>query len=126
MASPLEGAIRKTVGKAFYKLFLAATVTRDVPGVSTDAWNPVAPTPTPYTCRAIFETYGPTLRAAGMVGATDMQALILADTLSIEPQPGDRITIDGKTLTIVPVDSQGEPAVKTDPAKATWACRARA
>lgn len=125
MASPLSGAIRKTVGKAFKKIFLDATITRETTSGGTP-WDPQTTTTTTYSGKGIFEEYGVGYRRDGLVETGDMRALLLADSFSTDPMPGDKITIDGKTLTIVPDGTGGEPAVKTDPAKATWMCRARA
>lgn len=125
MPSPLAGSIRKTVGNAFKGLFLDATITREVASGGTP-WNPGSVTVTTFSGKAIFEEYGVSYRSDGLVQSGDMQALILADSLATDPLPGDKITIDGKTLTIVPPGTGGQPAVQTDPAKATWQCRCRA
>lgn len=125
MTSPLSGSIRRTVGKSFKKLFLDATITRETTS-GGDPWDPTSTSEQTVDCKAIFEEYGVGYRRDGLVQTGDMKVLILADTLSTDPKPGDKITIDGKTLTVVPANTGGEPAVKTDPAKATWTCRARA
>jgi len=104
-------------------IFLDATLTRDVPGRATDPADPPLPTSVAYPCKAIEDTYGVTLQAAGLVNGTDVKVLILAATLAVEPQPLDRITIRGVTRTIVPLGTSGVPAVTSDPARATWECR---
>lgn len=126
MASPLLGSIANTIGNAMAGLFLDATLTRDVPGVATDPADPPAPTPVVYTCKAIEENYSAGLRGQGLVDARDIQVLILANSISVEPQPLDRITIRSRAVTIVPADAAGMKAVQSDPARATWLCRCRA
>lgn len=106
-------------------LFLDATLTRDVAGTIVDPADPPLPTQTTYNMKAIEENYSAGLRGQGLVGANDIQVLILASTLTVEPQPLDRITIRGKTVTIVPMNTAGMKAVQSDPAKATWSCRCR-
>lgn len=125
MASPLAGSIRKTVGKAFKKLFLDAVITRETT-TGGDPWDPTSTSTETFSGKGIFEEYGVGYRRDGLVQTGDMKALLLAASFSTDPLPGDKITIDGKTLTIVPADSGGQPAVQTDPAKATWTCRCRA
>jgi len=123
MTSPLLGSLAATIGSAFRTLFLDATLDRDVAAAGGDAWNPAAPTAASYTCKAIHEEWGVTYVAGGMVNEGEVKVLVLATSLATEPLPGDRITIRGKTYTIVPKGS-GQPPVSTDPAKAVWVLRA--
>lgn len=125
MTSPLLGSLAATIGSAMSSLFLDATLTRDVPGTIVDAADPPLPTQVEYTCKAIEENYSAGLRGQGLVGANDIQVLILASTLDVDPQPLDRITIRGRTVTIVPMNTAGMKAVQSDPARATWSCRCR-
>lgn len=125
MVSPLTGPLAKTIGKALASTFLDATLTRDVPGVIVDPADPPAPTQVTYTCKAIEEEYGSTDRGNGLVGETDIQILILANSLATDPQPLDRITLRGRVVTVIAGGSGGMPPVKSDPARATWSCRCR-
>lgn len=125
MTSPLLGSLAKTIGTAMAPLFLDATLTRDVLGVIVDPADPPAPTQTTFVCRAIEEEYGSFDRGQGLVGETDVQVLILANSLATDPKSLDRITIRAKTVTIVAGGSGGMPPVKSDPARATWLCRCR-
>jgi hypothetical protein len=114
------------IGDALGDEFLPATLTR----VTTAAPNPATPwipgeaSSATYSCRAIHDTWGATWLAGGLVGSDEVKVVILAATLAVEPQPGDTVTIRGETFTIVPAGA-GKPAVSTDPARATWECRAR-
>ena len=123
MTSPLAGSLAKTIGKAMGSLFLDATLIRDVPGTIVDPSDPPPPTQSTFACKAIEQEYGSLDRAQGLVRETDIQILILASTLSVDPAPLDRITIRGRTVTIIPAGSGGMPPVKSDPARATWLCR---
>lgn len=129
MTSLLTGSLAKTIARAAGPIFLPAVLTRDVPAEQTspayEEFDPPAPSAVTYTCKAIESEYSSGLRAQGLVGAQDVEVLILADTLPTTPQPGDRITIRGATRTIVPKDTAGKAAVTGDPARATWACRCR-
>ncbi len=121
MASVLESALKKTIGKAFKTLFLDATLYRDTePSISPapDPFDPGEPTTTEYACKAIHDEYAERFRLEGTVQAGDRKILILADSLDIEPAANDRIEIRGQTFSIIDV--------MTDPAKAVWTCRARA
>lgn len=123
MTSILEGSLAATLGRAMTPLFLDATLTRYVAGVATDPAEPPTPTTVTYACKAIEEEYSSGVRGAGLVNATDVNVLILAYTLAVEPKAGDRITIRSRTVTVVPADSAGTKAVRSDPARATWQCR---
>ncbi len=117
MASPLSGSLAKTVGKAFNSIFLPATLTRDVAVASPDPAEPLPPTPTPHACKAIVESYSDYFVANGLINEKDRKVLILAGSLAVRPQAGDRVTISGTTFTI--------QDVATDPAEAVWTCKGR-
>jgi hypothetical protein len=73
--------------------------------------------PTPFGCKAIFEKYSDYYWTNGLVDAKDRKVLILAASLEVTPEPGDRITIQNITFVI--------QNVSTDPATAVWECRGR-
>lgn len=112
MASLLEGGLAKTVGSAMTALFLPAVLTRDVPATGGDPFDPPAPTPQSYACRAIVERYAERFRVEGLVQQNERKVLVLANGLGVRPQPGDRITVRGITFTAIDVS--------TDPAEAVW------
>lgn len=130
MASPLQGSLAATIGRAFNSLFLDATLTRDmfVTNSPDDSFDPPTPTPTDYACKAMRATYGLGYLRDSLVEAGDVKIVILQTSLSIDPLPGDRIIIlgFGGPWTIVPANSSGLGAVTADPANAIWQCRARA
>lgn len=133
VASPLLGSLATTIGNALASTFLDATLTRDVAGVASDPADPPAPTQVSYSCKAIEQEYGAGLRGQGLVGATDIEVLILANSFkdssgvaaTVEPAPLDRITIRSNTVSIVGDNAQGMKPVRTDPARATWMCRCK-
>ncbi|SHG79656.1 hypothetical protein SAMN02745157_4856 [Kaistia soli DSM 19436] len=105
--------------------FLDAVLTRETVGAPDPAtpWEPGAVTTTSYPCKAINDEWASSYLAGGLVNAGDCKVLVLASTLIVEPAPGDRITVRDETFTVVP-EGRGQPAVSTDPAKATWTLRA--
>ncbi len=117
MASPLEGSLAATIGAAMAFLFLDATLARNVAGTITDPADPPVPTEATYACKAIVEDFAERFRLDGTVQANERKVLILATTLSVTPQPNDRITIRSTTYTVM--------TVATDPALATWELKCR-
>lgn len=97
-------------------LFLDATLTRDGP-TTGPAYDPTPGVPVSYACKAIVEAYSKYYRANGLVDAKDRRVLVLANSLGLKPQPGDRITVSGITFTA--------QEVSTDPAEAVWTVRGR-
>lgn len=123
MASPLLG-LPKALAKAASFLFFDATLTRETQGAGANAWTPGASTTATYRCKAMVDTWSAFQIAGGMVAAGDLKVLILANTLSVQPQDGDKITVRGETVTLTSAGGS-LPAVSTDPAKAVWECRGR-
>lgn len=118
MASPLEGSLAISIGKAFNKLFLDAVLSRDV-AVDSPAPEPGEPAnvvPVQYPCKAIVEEFSDYYKLQNLVQANERKILVLADSLNTEPRQNDKITIRNKTYTVV--------SISTDPAKATWELRA--
>jgi hypothetical protein len=120
VASPLEGALRAQVYKGLRNLFLDATLTKDTPSSNSpdvDGFDPPAATPTDYPCKGMVEVYSNYDKAAGLVQTNDRKVLILADSISVTPRTGDRVTIRGVTFNVINVE--------TDPAIAVWTCQGR-
>lgn len=123
MASPLS-KVAGTIGKAMGGVFYPATLSHDTRAAGANDWTPGAVTTTSYVCKALPDTWGAYHLANGLVAATDAKIIVLASTLTIQPQAGDRVTVQGSTYTIV-ADGGSKPAVETDPAQAVWVCRGR-
>jgi hypothetical protein len=104
MTSPLAGSLARTIGKALAPVFLPATLTRGS---------------TLYPCRGIYEQWGKASGAGGVITNPDVKALLLANSLAVEPNAGDVVSLQGTTFVVVSnIDTK--PAVSTDPARATW------
>ncbi len=118
MVSPLIG-LSATVYKSFKSIFLDATLTRDGAN-SGHAYDPDTATATVYPCKAIAE-YTTGTSGTDMAGAADAKVTILANSLSVQPEPMDRIAIAVQGFS--GVIANDPKAVVSDPAKATWQCR---
>lgn len=118
MTSPLLG-MAKTIHGAFKSIFLDATLTRDGAN-SGEAYDPDTAAATVYTCKAICE-FGAGASGADLAGTTDATFTILANSLSVKPEPLDRLSIPAQSISgVIPADPK---AIKSDPALATWQCR---
>jgi len=117
MTSPLSGSLAKTIGSAFKGLFLDAVLTRETPGTGGDPFDPPPPVVTTYPCKAIVEGYSDYFKKNGLVDAKDRKVLVLAASLDVTPEPGDRITVQNVTFTAV--------TVATDPATAVFEVQGR-
>ncbi|MGB6080224.1 MAG: hypothetical protein WBF99_12270 [Xanthobacteraceae bacterium] len=106
-----------TIGSALKAVFLDAVLTRETPGEGGDPFDPPAPTVTPYSCKAIVEGYSDYFKKNGLVGAKDRKVLVLATSLAVKPEPGDLITVQNVTFSVV--------TVATDPATAVWEIQGR-
>jgi hypothetical protein len=97
VASPLSGSLAKTIYKSFKSIFLDATLTRD--GANSGAIDdPTVATATVYTCKAICQEFSKGVQGTDLVGATDVNVLILANSLSVTPEPFDRIAIPSQAI----------------------------
>ncbi len=118
MVSPLL-KVKQQVYKSFKSIFLDATLTRDGAN-STAAYDPTTAAATVYTCKAIAE-YTDGTKGTDMAGVSDAKVLILAGSLTVKPEPLDRIAIAIQGFSGVIANDQR--AVISDPALATWECR---
>jgi hypothetical protein len=123
MASPLEGPIRKTIGKAMRSVFYEAIIPRtealeEMPPDHPpwEPWNPETITHE-HKCRAFVDTYSDFHIASSLVQSGDVKIVVLVDSLAITPTLLDTITIRGRSYTILNVSS--------DPAEATWILQCR-
>ncbi|MCP1550707.1 MULTISPECIES: hypothetical protein [Methylorubrum] len=105
--------------------FREATLIRSAAADGDSPWNPGVPSEQRYPCRAIHDEWGASYRSGGLVTGKDWKILVLAATLGVEPVEGDRIVLEGITLTVVS-EGGSQPAVTSDPANATWVLRCRA
>lgn len=120
MTSPLLGSIASAIYSGLKGIFLDATLTRDTfTSVSPDvAFDPANPTQTTYTCKAINDKTRTFTTADGLESRRSASILILANSLSVTPTDGDRVTIRSTTYRL--------GLVEIDPAQACWICEVRA
>lgn len=117
MASILETQLASLIYTGMKSLFLDATLTRDGAN-SGDAYDPDTAAATVYNCKAI-----PVQDAKGtqnLEGDSEVMVLILANSLSVTPEPLDRIAVPSRGIAGVIPDRK--KAVTSDPARATWKC----
>ncbi len=116
--------IAKVLASAMGAGLLPATLIRKTagtrtPGALTGGQNDGDTTAT-YSCRGFIDSYSQRHAKGSLIQEGDRKITLLGGTLpdTIDPQPGDQITIEGGTYTIVgPVDR--------DPAAATFECQGR-
>ena len=104
-------------------LFKDAKLTRAGKGTGP-AWEPGQGASQSWFCKGLVSEWGSFSKAGGLVAGEDRKVVILAATLPTTPKVGDRITIEGVGYT-VSSDGGSSPAVQSDPANATWTCRAK-
>lgn len=120
MASILEGELAQTIADALldaeipFDIVVSRSTTADGP----NQWTPGAAVTTTYACKGFVEDWSIEYIAAGMVQANDLRVVIFAATLAIAPEPGDTVTVRGK--------SYGVLTVSPDPAVATFVMQVRA
>ncbi len=119
MVSPLSGPLASLIYTGMKALFLDATLSRDTFAVTSPdvSFDPAAPTTADYACKAIVEVYALKWRQDGLIKQNDRRVMILANSISVTPTVGDRVTISGTTFTLQDVE--------TDPATAVWTCQGR-
>lgn len=92
----------------------ACTVTRLE--TSGPPWNPTTEQ-VPYACSGWQDQYSAAERANASVLISDAKVFVLVASLAIMPAPGNSISINGSTYSII--------SVQRDPAGACWEIQAR-
>lgn len=79
-----------------------------------------AKTPTSYSCKGFWESYPTRLIDGEIILQTDRRAVLIGDTMpaGVIPKEGTQITIEGKTLAVVRLESR-------DPAAAVYVFQCR-
>jgi hypothetical protein len=130
MAKPLEGGIAKIVGRELVKagmskpaVLIKVTPTARVPGAVTTG---TAPTTVSHAAQGLVAALAPFQIANTLIKDVNRVVRLYASTIagSAVPAPGDRITIEGTTSTIVNDDGDRR-AVQRDAAGATYVCQCR-
>lgn len=118
--SILEGELAEQIGEALIDADIpfALTVSRTeiVGGVP---WDPGSGTPETvnYPAKGYVDTFEDSYIAGGLVQQGDVKVVIVANTLSITPVPGDKVTVRDETLNVINVSA--------DPALALFEIQAR-
>lgn len=117
----LDGGISKIVTGALSGLFLNHVLIRKTTTSDPNKpWEKAVTAETNYSCKAVALDYKAHEVDGERVKQTDKKILILAGTLSVEPQMGDYIQLVGETRRYNLVSP-----VKKDPASATYECQGR-
>lgn len=118
MASPLQGSVAKTIGKALAGVMYGVTLSRSTEGsYDPDTGTVIPGTSENFPAKGMVEDWGAYYLASQLVQAGDRKVTILATSLATTPSPNDTVTASGQTWTVV--------AVSSDPAKATWTLQVR-
>lgn len=122
MDSILLGDLAGTIGDALIDAAIpfALTISRDVT-TGGDPFDPGSGTTvtTDYSCQGFVDTFSAFDVANSLVLAGDVRIIVVATTLDMPspPSPGDRVTANGKTYSVLNVSA--------DPALATYTLQAR-
>ena len=117
MASLLESFVRKQIKQGFQGQLLSGTLRRKTPGNTLDEYgDPTSNTFTTYTFNGMVDTYNAVYRAQAQIPETDVKVLIIAGSLSVDPQRDDQVKIRSTWYQL--------RSAETDPARAAWECQA--
>ena len=124
MGNKLFGArIAEKVGKALGPSLLPVLLKKSFvrPVDPADLTGPQPSSTRTYTCRGILDTYETSRTSGTVIQQGSRVVLILGSTLpnNIEPEPDDRVVIEGQTFEIV-------GPVERDPDAATYTAAVRA
>lgn len=116
----ISGLIHRNMSAGLVPITLKQTT----PGTRS-ATNPTAapaPKTSTHSARGFQDAYTDSQIDGTLIERGDRRILLIGDSITpaAVPQPGDEITIQGETLTIV------ANGVSRDPAAATYTCQARA
>lgn len=109
MTSPFA-SLARPVGSALRNMFFPATLTRAGPTTGPD-YDPTPGVESVYPCRAYDDDCTDFQRANGLVLAGDRNVMILASGLAVTPEPGDCVSVRGKTFTIISVRDRSASAL---------------
>jgi hypothetical protein len=111
MSSILEGDLAETIADALIDAAvpLDIVITRFTPSVGGDPADPSPPTLTDYGCKCFADYFSDAFIAAGLIERGDIKVVVVANTLGIEPRPGDQVTIHGRTYRVF--DVSADPAL---------------
>lgn len=126
----LDGELATIIGSAVVdaELTMPAVLIKVSPGTRTPGAvsGGTNPTVLSYPVQGIPASTAPLFRAGTLIQDTNRVIRIIGVTLppGVVPVPGDQITMEGKTSTIVNSDG-GKNAVQRDAASCTYLCQCR-
>jgi len=114
--SYLGEEISSIINEDFKDLLYDATLIQVTPGTrsSGSLTGGTNPTSSSYSCKGYISEFNNTQLRQTLIQDGDRMVVILADSISVVPKPGDKITIQSDTYTI------REGGVKRDPASAIY------
>ena len=114
--SYLGEEIAATINNEFKDIVYSATLTKVTPGTRTSGslTSGTNPTTTAYTCKGYISTFNDTQFPNTLVQNGDRAVVLLAESLTVVPTPGDKVTIQSNTYTI------REKGVERDPSTSIY------
>jgi hypothetical protein len=109
-------SIPAAIGAAFATVFRDAVLAH-ISGRVADGRGGFTNATTTDACKALVTDYTSYQRGTLGIPTNERKILMLASTLTTPPAPGDAITIQGRAWSVIEVAS--------DPANATYECRAK-
>ena len=106
----LDGTLKQIIGSAVDFVMYDLTLTRETVTHTVGTGSTTASTD--YSCRGFVDTDLQAYFDQKLINEGDRVVLITQTSLSITPVKGDKVTIRGKSSTVVDVNQ--------DPAQATW------
>lgn len=118
MASPLQGGIAKTIGKALAGVMYPVVLSRVTEGYYDEDTGTVVPGETlTFPANGMVDNWGAYHLANQLVQAGDRKVTILSTSLATIPAPSDTVTANGQTWLVI--------AVSSDAAKVAWTLQVR-
>lgn len=118
MTSPLD-SIPASINAAFSSIFRDATLSKPGARTTDGRGGATLGAATTYACKGLVDDYTAFQRQALGIPANERKIIILAAGIASAavPVPGDSLTIQGRTWSVV--------EVKSDPANATYEVRGK-
>lgn len=113
----IASIVNRELGPLVFDQVLVTTARTEDPADSTK----IISVETEHACKGFIDDFADEWVNGTTVKVTDRKIVILGDSLpaGIVPEPGDKITAEGKRFTIV------KDGVRRDPAGATYECQSK-
>lgn len=118
MSGLLTAGIAKMVYGATKAIMLDAVLTRSAAFDGADPWEPGATrTPLTNSCKGFVDDYSESRIDGTVIMRGDRRIVLIAYGMTLTPQPGDQVTIQGEYYKII--------NVRRDPASAAFTLQVR-